>query len=45
VEKNRHGESDVLWFTRFLPNEGRFEEINYERARDFVDVDQDKEAM
>jgi replicative DNA helicase len=45
VEKNRHGESEALWFNRFLPNEGRFEEINYERARDFVDVDQDKEAM
>jgi replicative DNA helicase len=41
VEKNRHGESDVLWRTRFLPNEGRFDEITYEKARDFMDRDEE----
>ena len=39
IEKNRHGESDVLFHTRFLPNEGRFEEISFETARDLVDRD------
>jgi len=43
VEKNRHGESDVLWHTRFMPNEGRFEQVNTERARDFIERDQDQE--
>lgn len=45
IEKNRHGESDVLWNTRFMPNEGRFEEISYERARDFIERDIDQEEM
>lgn len=43
VEKNRHGESSVLWHTRFLPNEGRFEQISYERALDFRERDADRE--
>jgi hypothetical protein len=32
IEKNRHGEKDHLFFTRFLPNTGQFEEISRERA-------------
>lgn len=43
VEKNRHGEADVLWHTRFMPNEGRFEQITYEKALDFIDRDTDDE--
>jgi replicative DNA helicase len=42
LEKNRHGESDVLWYSRYLPNDGRFEEIKFERARDMVEADEDK---
>jgi replicative DNA helicase len=43
VEKNRHGESDVLWHTRFIPNEGRFEQISLERARDFIERDTEQD--
>lgn len=43
IEKNRHGESDVLFHTRFQPNDGKFDEISFEFARDLVERDMDKE--
>jgi hypothetical protein len=42
IEKNRHGDSGDLFHTRFLPNEGRFEEIGFETARDLVQRDNEK---
>jgi replicative DNA helicase len=39
IEVQRSGESGVLFSTRFLPNEGRFEEITMEKARDIADSD------
>lgn len=42
VEKNRHGESGDLFHTRFLPNDGRFDEINFETARALIDKDIEK---
>jgi replicative DNA helicase len=41
LEKNRDGEGHTLWYSRYLPNEGRFEEIKFERARDLVEIDTD----
>ena len=37
IEKNRHGASEVLYFTRFLPNEGSFHEISRDTAEDLRD--------
>lgn len=39
VEKNRHGEDGVAFFTRFGPNSGDFKEISQEDAEDTVDED------
>lgn len=39
VEKNRDGESGVLFHSRYLPNEGKFPEISFEKARTLVDRD------
>jgi replicative DNA helicase len=43
IEKNRHGESDVLFHTRFQPNDGRFEEISHEAAGELVERDAERE--
>lgn len=43
VEKNRHGEGGAMWHTRFLPNEGRFEQVSTERAKDFIERDRERE--
>ena len=39
IEKNRDGESQVIFHTRYLPNEGAFPEVSIEKARGFVDRD------
>ena len=39
VEKNRHGESQVLFFTRFEPNIGNFRQITKEEADDIRDAE------
>jgi hypothetical protein len=41
LEKNRHGEADRYFYTRFLPNEGRFHEISRDTADDLRDREQD----
>lgn len=43
LEENRHGESSVLWHTRFDPNQGKFEEISKNDAEDIIDGDLQKE--
>lgn len=40
IEAQRSGESGVLFSTRFLPNEGRFEEITMDRAKDIASTDE-----
>lgn len=40
VEKNRDGESALFW-TRFRPNEGRFDEITREQAEEIADGESD----
>jgi len=39
IDANRSGESGVLFSTMFLPNEGRFEEIKFEKAREIAEND------
>lgn len=43
VEKNRHGASGDLFWTRFSPEEGRFEEITRDQADDIRDMEDDDE--
>jgi replicative DNA helicase len=43
IEKHRHGDSGDLFHTRFLPNEGRFDEISFETARDLIARDTERE--
>jgi replicative DNA helicase len=43
LEKNRSGEGGALWNTMYLPNEGRFEEIGFDRARDMRERDAERE--
>lgn len=39
VEKNRHGAAGSRFYSRFLPNTGRFNEIDQDRAEDLRDED------
>lgn len=41
LEKNRHGEAGIRYYTRFLPNTGRFNEIDKDRAEDIRDEEND----
>jgi replicative DNA helicase len=41
IEKNRHGASGDYFWTRFQPDEGRFEEITREQADDIKDLEED----
>jgi len=43
LEKNRSGEGGALWHTMYLPNEGRFDEIGFDRARDMRERDIERE--
>lgn len=42
VEKNRHGAAGDRFYTRFLPNTGRFNEIDKDRADDIRDEESDE---
>lgn len=42
IEKNRHGSAGDRFYTRFLPNTGRFNEIDKERAEDIRDDETDE---
>lgn len=42
VEKNRHGPSYSLFYTRYSPNEGAFDEITSDRANDIKDNEGDQ---
>lgn len=44
LEKNRHGVDQRYFYTRFLPNEGKFSEISKEVADDLRETDQDDDA-
>lgn len=37
IEKHRHGQSQVRFFNRFLPNDGKFDEISADTADDLRD--------
>lgn len=39
IEKNRHGESGRLFYTKFDPNHGDFTEVTEEQARDIADCE------
>lgn len=41
LEKNRHGVDQRYFYARFLPNEGKFNEISRERADELRDTEQD----
>ena len=41
IEKNRHGAAGDRLYSRFLPNTGRFNEIDKERAQDIKDEEDD----
>lgn len=41
IEKNRHGEGNQVFFTRFNPNQGQFAEITREQADDIKDSEND----
>lgn len=42
IEKNRHGEGGGRFYTRFLPNQGRFNEVDRDRAEDIRDEENDE---
>lgn len=39
LAKNRHGPQDVMWFCRFSPNTGQFDEISGDEAADIIEKD------
>lgn len=41
IEKNRHGASGERFYSRFLPNTGRFNEIDKDRAEDIRDEEEE----
>lgn len=43
LEKNRHGESGVTFWTKFMPDTGEFAEITYEQALDLTIADDEKD--
>ena len=42
IEKNRHGAAGDRFYTRFLPNEGQFNQIDRDRADDIRDEENDE---
>jgi replicative DNA helicase len=42
--KYRHGRDGYLWYTKFLPNTGHFEEITFDEAQDAISDDKDAEV-
>ena len=43
LEKNRHGESGVVFWTLFKPDEGEFKEVTYQKALDQIIDDESGE--
>lgn len=43
LAKYRHGRDGYVWYTKFLPNTGHFEECTYDEAMDCVAEDKDDE--
>jgi hypothetical protein len=43
IEKNRHGESGRLYWTKYLPNTGDYDEISRETADQMKDDADDEE--
>jgi hypothetical protein len=39
IDKNRNGEGGTMFWTRFKPNEGKFEEISKASAEDLRDAE------
>lgn len=44
LAKYRHGKDGYIWYTRFLPNTGHFEEITFDEAQDVIADDKDAEV-
>lgn len=44
MAKYRHGRDGWMWYTRFLPNTGHFEEITFDEAQDAIADDKDAEV-
>jgi replicative DNA helicase len=44
LAKYRHGRDGFIWYARFLPNTGHFEEITFDEAQDAVAEDKDSEV-
>jgi replicative DNA helicase len=43
LAKFRHGRDGYIWYTKFLPNTGHFEEITFDEAQDAIAEDKDSE--
>lgn len=43
LAKFRHGRDGFVWYTRFLPNTGYFEEVTFDDAQDLIAEDKDEE--
>jgi len=39
MAKNRHGEDGYMWYCRFTPNTGQFEEITGDEAEELMMLD------
>jgi replicative DNA helicase len=44
LAKYRHGRDGFVWYTKFLPNTGHFEEITFDEAQDAIAEDKDSEV-
>jgi hypothetical protein len=44
LAKYRHGRDGYIWYCRFLPNTGHFEEITFDEAQDAIAEDKDAEV-
>lgn len=44
LAKYRHGRDGYMWYTKFLPNTGHFEEITFDEAQDVIADDKDAEV-
>lgn len=43
LAKYRHGRDGFMWYCRFLPNTGHFEEVTFDDAQDAIAEDKDSE--
>lgn len=44
LAKYRHGRDGYVWYTKFLPNTGFFEEVTFDEAQDIISDDKDSEV-